>query len=423
MSLSAVAPFEPVATLAPQPAQASSRGLRIAFLVLVLAVTVGQRLALNVAVFPVNLAFLAIYALLALAVLFDRLLVCTPRLLLYGAMVVLAGVSTAVNLSVNREQVSLGSLALLLVIYLPYAFVLKPGTLAENDRDFALGTFLNVGFACAIIGIVQFYVQFFVRPPWLFDFLPYVPNVLHGSERYNTVIPVGTFALFKSNGFFFREPSGYSLLVALTLICEWVSWRRTWRMLALALALLVTYSGTGILALAIGMLFPLGVKTLLRFSVVGGVAALIFATLGEAMHLTFTVSRVGEFQGERSSAYIRFIAPIRLIRETLTEGPWTALLGHGPGAISRERQAYEFHDPTWAKLLFEYGVLGFGLMVTLLWVTLRRSTLPIQVRAVLFCSWLIMGGQLLAPEHNFMILALAGLPFLFAPKGVPHASR
>lgn len=423
MSLSAVAPYEAVAPSGAGPMAArSSRGLRIAFIALVLAVTVGQRLALNVAVAPLNLAFLAIYALLAIAVLFDRLLVSTPRLLLYGAMVVLAGVSTAVNLSVNREQVSLGSLALLLVIYLPYTFVLKPGTLAENDRDFALGTFLNVGFACALIGIAQFYVQFLVRPPWLFDFLPYVPDVLHGSERYNTVIPVGSLALFKSNGFFFREPSGYSLLVALTLICEWVSLRRTWRLLSLGLALLVTYSGTGILALSIGMLFPLGVKTLLRFSVVGSVAGLIFVILGEAMHLTFTVGRVGEFQGERSSAYIRFIAPIRLIRETLNEGPWTALLGHGPGAISRERQAYEFHDPTWAKLLFEYGVLGFGLMVALLWVTLSRSTLPIQVRAVLFCSWLIMGGQLLAPEHNFMILALAGLPFLFTPKRVQHGS-
>jgi hypothetical protein len=421
MSLSAVAPFEPVAASVSRPlALGSSRALRIAFVALVLAVTVGQRLALNVAVFPVNLAFMVIYALLAIAVFFDRLLVCTPRFLLYAAMLALAGASTVVNLSVNPDQVSLGSLALLLVIYLPYVFVLKPGTLAQNDRDFALRTFLNVGFACALIGITQFFTQFVIRPRWLFDFLPYVPNVLHGSERYNTVIPVGTFSWFKSNGFFFREPSGFSLLVALTLICEWVSWRRTWRMVALGLALLLTYSGTGILALAIGMLFPLGVKTVLRFSVVGGVAGLIFLLLGDALHLGFTVSRVGEFQGERSSAYIRFIAPIRLIRETLNEGAWTALLGHGPGAISRERQAYEFHDPTWAKLLFEYGVVGFGLMVTLLWITLRRSTLPIQVRAVLFCSWLIMGGQLLAPEHNCMILALAGLPFMFAPKRVPH---
>jgi len=418
MALSAIAPFE----AAPRAsAIGSSRGLRIAFVGLVLAVTIGQRLALNVAVAPINLAFLLIYALLAIAIFFDRLLVSTPRLLTYAAFVTLALASTAVNLSVNREQVSLASLALLLVIYLPYVFTLKPGALAESDRDFALRTFGNVGFACAVIGILQFYVQFVFRPPWLFDYLPYVPNVLHGSERYNTVIPVGSLSLFKANGFFFREPSGFSMLVAFTLICEWVTFKRTWRIMTLALALLVTYSGTGILALSIGMLFPLGVRTLIRFTTVGSIAGLIFLVLGDAMHLGFTAGRVSEFEGERSSAYIRFIAPIRLIRETLNEGAWTALLGHGPGAITREKQAYEFHDPTWAKLLFEYGVLGFVLMVTLIWITLRRSTLPIQIRAMLFCSWLIMGGQLLAPEHNFMLLALAGLPFVLPPKQVQHA--
>jgi hypothetical protein len=399
----------------------SSRALRIALVAIVLAVTVGQRLALNIGSFPVNLVFLAMYALLVIAIGFERMLVSTPRLLVFGAMVAIALASTFVNLAFNRDQVSTSSLALLLAIYLPYVCVLKPGTLGNTDRDFAIGVFLDIGFACALLGIVQFYAQFVLRPPWLFDFLPYVPDVLHGSDRYNTVVPVGALSLFKSNGFFFREPSGFSLLVAFTLICEFVSRRRGWRLLTLGLALLVTYSGTGILALAIGMLFPLGVKTLLRFITVGGVAGLVFLSLGEVMHLDFTVGRVGEFQGERSSAYIRFIAPIRLIRETLTEHPWSALIGHGPGAISRERQAYEFHDPTWAKLLFEYGLLGFALMVTLVWLTLRRSTLPIQIRAVLFCSWLIMGGQLLSPEHNFMLLALAGLPFALAPKRGQHA--
>jgi hypothetical protein len=76
------------------------------------------------------------------------------------------------------------------------------------------------------------------------------------------------------------------------------------------------------------------------------------------------------------------------------------------------RRSYEFHDPTWAKLLFEYGALGFVTFVGLFLTALRRPGIPLQLRAALFWGWLIMGGHLLSPEQNFLTLMLVGLtPF------------
>ncbi|HEV8550228.1 MAG TPA: hypothetical protein VGQ57_14390, partial [Polyangiaceae bacterium] len=200
-----------------------------------------------------------------------------------------------------------------------------------------------------------------------------------------------------------------SFLMGLALIAEWHSFRRTARLACFGLALLLTYSGTGLLVLFIAMLFPLGRGTLVRLAVLGAAGAIVLFLLGDALNLWFTLGRLDEFGAERSSAYIRYIAPFRLIADTLGSTGWSAWLGHGPGAIARETAAYEFHDPTWAKLLFEYGIFGAFACVGLFVVALRTPVVPERLRAVLFCSWLVMGGHLLTPEQNFLTLALVGL--------------
>lgn len=40
---------------------------------------------------------------------------------------------------------------------------------------------------------------------------------------------------------------------------------------------------------------------------------------------------------------------------------------------------------------------------------LYRPRVPQQLRAVLFFSWLLMGGHLLTPENNYFTLTLVGL--------------
>jgi hypothetical protein len=325
------------------------------------------------------------------------------RTLLYGVCVSIA----IASMLVNETSASLTSLLLVAAMYLPFVFVLREGSVAAADAAWIFEKFLDLAAVCAVVGVVQFGAQLVIHADWLFDFTRYIPEPLRAAGLFNTVIPMGS--LNKSNGFFFREPSGFSYLMALGLIAECVSRRRPARVACLGLALLLTYSGTGILALLIASLHPFGVKTVLRLSLIACAFGLMFWLFGDALNLSFTLGRVGEFNAESSSGYIRYVAPLRLVSETLDTTAFSFWFGHGPGTILRTARSYEFHDPTWAKLLFEYGVLGFGAFLALFLTTLRRPGLPLPLRAALFWGWLIMGGHLLSPEQNFLTLVLVGL--------------
>ncbi|HTQ08034.1 MAG TPA: hypothetical protein VMI54_29475 [Polyangiaceae bacterium] len=386
-------------------------GLRAAFVALLLATTVGQRFGLNFGSYSLNAALPAMYGLLAVGVLAGALVISGRRLLAYGACVGLGLLATALN----GAQASVPSLLLMIVMYLPFVFAFTGGAFGAEQRDFVSHAFSSVCLFCAAAGILQFYAQFMASPAWLFDFTPELPVWLRGPSGFNTVIAVGSF--HKSNGFFFHEPSDFSFLMAIAWLVEWTSARRFWRLATYALALLLTYSGTGLFTLAVGLLFPLRPRTMLRALLFALVGACVFLLLGDALDLSFTLARFGEFGSERSSAYIRYVAPLRLIHDTFDAASLTAWFGHGPGTIAFAKPGYEFHDPTWAKLAYEYGAAGFVGFVTLAWLALRRSDVPAETRAALFLSWLLMGGYLLSPEHNYLALALV----TFVPLGLAGA--
>lgn len=384
--------------------------MRIAYALLLVSILIFARFGINLGSYSLDLSAVAMYGLLASGLFTGALEISLQRAALYGLCVACAGLSLYVNLLAREApNTSFGSLSLVLFLYLPFLFVLRPKTLADDDVRFCHGLFLHLGFFIACAGIAQFFVQFVYRPSWLFDYSHLIPSPLRGSSHYNTTIPVGAF--FKSNGFFLREPSGFGFLMALCFIMERDGPRRLVRLCLFGLALLVSYSGTGILTLCIGALFPLNLRTTLRVLALVGGGLLVFLIAGDLLNLNATLDRVSEFDGERkhSSGYIRYIAPGRLIGDTFFRDLWTPLVGHGPGSISREKQLYEFFDPTWAKLLFEYGALGAVAFVTLFVVALRHAGLSPSVRAVLFFCWLVMGGHLLSPSNNYLVLALAGL--------------
>jgi hypothetical protein len=372
-------------------------------LLVLLSATVLQRFGVNAGAIATSLTLIAIYFLLALAGMASALVLSLERTLLFGVCLSVA----LTSLLLNESGSSLASLLLLAAMYFPFVFVLKPGALAADDTTWILSRFLDVAGVCALAGIVQFMAQAVVSADWLFDFRGYIPEPLRASGTFNTVISLGSFN--KSNGFFFREPSGFSYLMALALIAEWTTQRRSLRLACYGLALLLTYSGSGILALLLASLHPFGLRTVLRLVGLGLAGALVFWLLGDALSLSLTLNRVSEFDSQHSSAYMRYVAPLRLVVESIDSAPWVAWFGHGPGTIFRTVRDYEFHDPTWAKLLFEYGGAGFLAFLALFAAMLRRTAVPLQLRAALFWGWLILGGHLLSPEHNFLSLMLVGL--------------
>jgi len=390
------------------------RALRVALVLLLLSVTVLERFGLSAGAISISAAMLAIYPFLVVAGLAGGIVLSLERTLLYGLCMIVA----LASLIANEQDASFSSFALLAAMYLPFVFVLRPGALAADDAGWIYARFLDLCGVCAVAGVAQFALQFVVHARWLFDYSSYIPAPLRMNGIFNTVIPMGSWN--KSNGFFFREPSGFSFFMALGVLMESTGRRRVWRLACMGLALLLTYSGTGLLTLLIGMLFPLGRKTVWRIALLGCVGGLAVWLLGDALNLRFTLERIGEFDSQRSSAYIRYIAPARLIAETMASDPWVPWVGHGPGTILHAQANYEFHDPTWAKLLFEYGVLGTIAMLALFFATLNRAIVPAQVRAALFFAWLLMGGHLLSPEQNYLTLALVTFLPLEADRPAPE---
>ena len=88
------------------------------------------------------------------------------------------------------------------------------------------------------------------------------------------------------------------------------------------LALLLSYSGTGLLALvhrhvAAAQPQDAGARRRWRWAA----AALVFWLLGDALNLSFTLGRASEFDSERSSGYIRYIAPLHLLLDAARADP------------------------------------------------------------------------------------------------------
>lgn len=372
----------------------------------VLGCTLFARFGINLGAYTLSFALVGAYLLLPVAWMTRQLKVHVPSLLVYLAAVAVGVCSlvAAFNFDDNNRATA-SSLALLAAIYAPLIFR------HQGARSAAVGqrvraTFLAVSVTCAVAGLLQYLLQRVIHAPWLFDFSEYIPPVLRATDGFNLAIRTDEGA-HKANGFFLREPSAFSFLMAINILIEMTGRRRLPFLALFSFCLLLSYSGTGILALAIGLAFALNLKSILRAVLVGGALLLVYLATGDVLNLAFTVGRVHEFSSEHSSAFFRYVAPMRLVVETIADTPWSALVGHGPGSIARTAMDFQFFDPTWAKLLFEYGLPGFGLMLALMTMTCRAMPWPLSCKVVFMASWLVMGGNLLAPGSVMLLWIFA----------------
>ncbi|MDO9315459.1 MAG: hypothetical protein Q7T97_13025 [Burkholderiaceae bacterium] len=367
-----------------------------------------DRFGIAIGSFPLGLTMPLAYVLLAVLLLNGRLALDALSLALFAGLTTVGVLSFLLNATIDGgNRTSVLSLWLMLAIYLPFVFnqVRQPDT--QGHWLWMMRTAGNVLLIVAIAGIVQFYAQFVIRTPWLFDISKLIPDPIRAQGIYNSAIPVGS--IFKANGLFCREPSNFSFWMAFGLLIELALFKRVKRMLCFGLALLLSYSGTGLLTLAFGLLFPFRPRLL---AWVGAGLVLILgsnALAGDPLNLAFTFSRFGEFSARGSSAYARYVAPMFLVDASFETTPWAVWLGHGPGTIQQSVAAFDSHDPTWAKLLFEYGIVGFVVCVGFVAYRLGRFPAPFQFRSVLFANWLVMGGYLLTPETVYVLYVVLGM--------------
>lgn len=356
-----------------------------------------EGIPLNLAVTLACLLVLTLRGMLTIAVL-PAIALCT--FLAYAGLCAL----------MNPVTASATSLGLMLALYAPFVLSLRSG--GDALFHFSLRTFQNMVLVCAALGIFQFIAQSAISSPLLYTFQGTFPSgfLLKG---FNNILPLqyGS-ALNKSNGFFFVEPSTFSQYTALAIVIEIAFFGSIKRLLTYGAALLVSFSGTGLILLALllpGLLIKRRAWGLAAGIVIFGLVA---AAGGQAWHMGASGSRVTEFSSNESSAHARFIAPLELIERFQISRPDDLLIGFGPGSMIDyiRRMPFETHDPTAAKLLFEYGIIGSMLFWVLYGVSVFGGCPSGWMAAALTIGFLVFGGMLLDPRLQILILLFCVLP-------------
>jgi hypothetical protein len=371
--------------------------------------------------FSAGFGLVAVYWLL-ITLSFNGMVGIERTSLLLFAMAALAGLSSiATNAS---SYISVPSFGLLLVLYIPFLFSLSQQLDRREMLDFAMRRFCGLAFVLAICAIVQFALQFVIHDRWLFNITSLIPPGLRAAGVWNHAIP--TNGIYKANGFFQREPSGLSVILGIALLVEFLRYRRPWRMAGLGLAMILSYSGSGFLLLAVGLLLPTSAKSAGRAVLLMAGAAIFWLAFHDLLQLDSFLGRVSEFSTPNTSGYARFIAPFDMIRYGFDASWWHSVFGHGPGtiqpAIDRYRTTFAIHDPTWAKLIFEYGVAGALAMLLFVGQALFRSGVARELKIAILYSWLAAGGLLLSPDFTALMFALVTLwPALADQKSGPTA--
>lgn len=348
---------------------------------------VTQRLAIPAGGFQIPIAVFIVFAFAAWGFLRRELIVDQRRLLAYLATLSLLLVSSiavsAWGFFSATSLVYLVGLYSILVLTAPYCNLEKMFLIHQR----AMAWF-------AVIGIVQFLVQL-VGVPFI-DPFAVVPEGLK-LQGYNTIQPLSYGAsLIKSNAMFFLEASHLSKALAMAMLVELIYFRRL-RFLALyACCYGFTFSGTGVITLAVGIATGLRFiprKWLLTSAALGALTAAIVGATGLS---DVWVDRTAEFGTTRSSATIRFITPYTRLWEVLNDD--FRMFGRGAGSVEESFTVVggvEAFDPTPVKLIYEYGPIAacafMGFMLYCLYTGVARS--PVQ-HASFVLLFFLTGGLL-----------------------------
>lgn len=352
----------------------------------------------------IALGLLVTLATMGLMAVRGLLQVDTARLALFAMVAAAAAVSAAVNPS----TASATSYLLFVALYVPFVFV------TTTDRAFFLATlrtFQNLVFVCAVLGVVQFLAQFVIHAEVLFTFKGLLPDAIL-MPGFNTAVPL-TYgaALMKSNGFLLLEPSIFSQLLALALLVEILFFGRLLRLALFGLALPLSYSGTGILLLAVFLPLVVLHRRAVGLMIAGAVGVVVLIPFSGALQLDIILQRAGELQSTQTSGFARFVSAIWLLRDFVIDHTPALFFGLGPGSITGVLHSvpYEAHDPTWGKLLFEYGIVGTLVFAVFFLASIFVGAHSKWLSGFLLFGFLFFGGVLLDPRVNALLITFCTL--------------
>lgn len=326
------------------------------------------------------------------AVLTGRMVVDTRRMLAYVALI-----ATLWMVQIARSGIfSPSSMLLLTALHLPY--VLRMRRMPDYDRVIAF--FQSIALTIAMLGLIQYIVQFAVGPKIAFPIENYFPEAFRVAA-FNTqgYVTYGS-NVFRTNGVFMLEPSFFSQFLAIAVVTELITRRRIWAMAAMFVGMLVSYSGTGLALLTACLLF-IGVSQK-RWVLLGSLAAIgvtliaVAGMLGNVPYVSPFIARIGEFSSQGSSGFARFVGGFYMFDQFLWSDPLRALFGYGAGSFQMfsGRANYPVTGMALFKMVFEFGVVGAGVYFAFLWYCISRSAAPAVLRFAVGVCYLLSGNYI-----------------------------
>lgn len=312
-----------------------------------------------------------ILVLLAIGVATSRLVIDLKRL---GAFILVMSFLGGVMVF-RGDEWSLTSFLMMASLYATYTVsVTHPAYNVKRGIEF----FLNVAAIIAVGGIAQFFLQFVIGPRLAFPVDYLLPAGFLVEDYMNlNVLHYGS-TIHKPNGIFLLEASFFSQLLAIAVLAELLTSNRMRYLILFMIGMVVSYSGTGIIVLAVTM--PFLVMTQKRWDLIllalGGLVAA--ALLYETLNLEIFVKRATEFSNPQSSGFMRFTSAYYMFDQFLWIDQWRSLFGYGAGVFKEfdVRSDLRVHESALTKIVFEFGLIGALLNIGFLFFCVIRSSAP-----------------------------------------------
>lgn len=316
----------------------------------------------------------------------------------------------------HGDPFSLASMAMLIVLYLPLAFYF-PDTPVSFEA--AGEVVLWICRLIALLGVAQYLLQSFVPHEILFPMEYFVPESL----RVGLFANEGPLAYgreeYRSNGVFMLEPSYFSQLMALGMIVELSTRNRIAQVLLYLAGLFVSYSGTGIIALAVSLPALIVTKKRWDLLILAALVGVVLASFAPYLNLDVFLRRSGELTSSGSSGYARFVGGFWVFHEFSLDSLYRTLFGFGPGTMREfiNQSAYPSAEMALFKSLLEFGLVGTALFLGfVLWNVFANST-PLAIK-LLLTALFFLGGSF-TPFFHGVALSLV----LWTRIGVPSSQR
>jgi hypothetical protein len=375
----------------------------IFFIIILSATILLQRIAIPFGSNEVPISVFFIYFYIIYLLLTNKLLINEKKAIL---LIISLG-SIFSTVIIFHYNFSLFSLIYLVILYIPFILTIKKGS--PIKLTVYLNGFQNVISIISLLSILQFVLQ--KTNGFYLNLTSLIPEkfILDG---YIFTYPIfGSSSLLKSNGGgLLLEPSFLSQFVALSIIVELVYFKRLIRLLALGMALILSFSGTGLIILSLfGTLAFFNLKLNKQLLILPSIVIFGLFFINSEYYQVYEIRFESESLNSNETSFNkRFVAPFQAVQDGL-DTPEKFLFGLGPGAADDLSINYYANFSVIPKLLIEYGFFNTCLFLTFIIYCFFFNRIPLILTGSVFLIYIILSGSLLQPHTVFFAYGITSL--------------